>query len=138
MQDLLQRCLFWAGWGQFSILIASALVPFQLDWQRALGSLPRLHRQMYWVYGGYVVLGIVSLALINVLCASELAAGSLLARGVCLYGMVFWGVRLCLQAVFDVREHLTRWWLKMGYHGLTVLFLCLTAIYGWGAFGPRH
>jgi hypothetical protein len=137
MQDLLERCLFYAGCGQLSILIASALVPFQLDWQQTLGGLPRLHRQMYWVYGGYVVLGIVALALISLICSRELSDGSLLSRAVCLYAAVFWGVRLGLQAVFDVREHLTRWWLRAGYHVLTMLFLCLTVIYIWGAFGPR-
>ena len=137
MQDVLEHCLFYAGCGQLSILVASALVPFQLDWRQTLGGLPRPHRQMYWVYGGYVVLGIVSLALISLFCARELAAGSLLARGVCLYAAVFWGVRLALQAVFDVREHLTRWWLTAGYHGLTLLFVALTVVYGWAAFGPR-
>src|SRR5689334_15590676 len=50
-----------AGGVQLSILIASALVPLRLDWKESLGSLPRLHRQLYWVYGGYVVLAIMSL-----------------------------------------------------------------------------
>ena len=50
-----------------------------------------------------------------------------------MYGAVFWGVRLCLQAVFDVKPHLTAWWLTAGYHTLTVLFLSFTAVYGYAA-----
>jgi len=86
---------------------------------------------MYWTYGGYVVLGIITLGVISLACADELAAGSRLARMVCGYGAVFWGVRLGLQAVFDVKPHLTAWWLKAGYHTLSVLFLCFTAVYGY-------
>ena len=61
---------------------------------------------MHWVYGGYVVLAIVAFALISVLNADELARGSGLARGICCYMAVFWGVRLGLQAVFEMRPYL--------------------------------
>ncbi len=118
-----------AGVGQLGILVASALVPFRLNWSRDLAPLPRLHRQMYWTYGGYVVLGIVALGLTSLLCADKLAGGSRLARAVCLYGAAFWGARLVLQAVFDVKPHLTAWWLVAGYHLLTGLFLFFTAVY---------
>jgi hypothetical protein len=122
-----------AGAGQLSVLIASALVPFRLNWKRDLAPLPTLHRQMYWTYGGYVVLGIIALGAMSLACADELAAGSRLARAVCSYGTVFWGVRLGLQAVFDVKPHLTAWWLAVGYHTLTVLFLFFTAVYAYAA-----
>ena len=117
------------GVGQLSILVAVALVPFRLNWKRDLASLPTLHRQMYWTYGGYVVLGIVTLGTICLTCADELAAGSRLARAVCAYGALFWGIRVSLQGVFDVKPHLTAWWLTTGYHTLTVLFLFFTAVY---------
>jgi hypothetical protein len=122
-----------AGAGQLCVLVASALVPIRLNWKRDLASLPRLHRQMYWTYGGYVVLGIVALGGTSLVCADELAGGSRLGRAVCLYGAVFWGVRLALQAVFDVKPHLTAWWLTAGYHLLTVLFLSFTAVYACAA-----
>jgi hypothetical protein len=122
-----------AGAGQLSVLVASALVPFRLNWKRDLATLPTLHRQMYWTYGGYVVLGIIALGAISLACADELAAGSRLARAVCSYGAVFWGVRLGLQAVFDVKPHLTGRWLAVGYHTLTVLFLFFTAVYAYAA-----
>jgi hypothetical protein len=91
---------------------------------------------MYWVYGGYVVLGITALGLVSMLNARALAEGSLLARCVCAYIAVFWGIRLSLQAVFDVKPHLTAWWLKGGYHALTVLFASFTALFAWAALRP--
>lgn len=133
MDETLARLIFAAGIGQFAILIASALVPRRLQWGSELQSLSRLHRQMYWVYGGYIVLSIVAFGSISVFNAAELAGGSGLARGFCLYVAVFWGIRLALQAYLDVKEHLTAWWLKVGYHGLTVLFLALTVVYTWAA-----
>jgi hypothetical protein len=129
----LSRWIFLAGVGQLCVLIASALVPFRLKWREELRCLPRLHRQMYWVYGGYVVLSIVAFALLSIWNAEELAGGSGLARGSCAYVALFWGIRVVLQAIFDVKEHLTAWWLKLGYFALTLLFAFFTIIYSWAA-----
>jgi hypothetical protein len=123
-----------AGAGQLCILIASSLVPFKLNFKRDLASLPTLHRQLYWIYGGYVVMCIITLGTISLACADELASGSRLARAVCIFGLLFWGIRLSLQAVLDVKPHLTAWWLTAGYHLLTVLFLFFTAVYGYAVF----
>jgi hypothetical protein len=131
----LANLIFAGGLAHFGILIASALVPFRLNWREEFAKLSPLHRQMYWVYGGYVVLSIVALGLISIVNSRELAAGTLLARSFCLYAAAFWGIRLSLQAVLDVKEHLTAWWLRLGYYTLTVVFLSLTLLYGWAAFG---
>ncbi len=136
--DVLTRLLFAAGVAQLGILIASALVPFRLNWRTELRSLSRLHRQMYWVYGGYVVMAIVAFALLSILNARELAGGTGLARGLCAYIAIFWGIRVALQGVFDVKEHLTAWWLKAGYFALTVLFAGFTIVYAWAAVGVAH
>jgi hypothetical protein len=127
--------IFVAGIGHLCVLAASALVPFRMNWRTELASLSRLHRQMYWVYGGYVVLSIVAFALLSLLNSTELASGTPLARGVCLYIAVFWGIRLVLQGIFDVKPHLTTWWLKLGYLMLSLLFAGFAAIYGWAAWG---
>jgi hypothetical protein len=132
----LATLIFAAGIGQLSVLIASALVPIRLQWRDAFQTLSPLHRQLYWVYGGYVVLSIVALALISLTSAEELASGSRLARAVCLYVALFWGIRLSLQGVLEVREHLTAWWLKAGYHTLTVLFASFTLLFAWAALRP--
>ena len=133
MQETLTTLIVVAGAGQLSVLCASALVPFRLNWRKELAGLSRLHRQMYWIYGGYVVLAIVAFALISLCNAREMAGGSGLARGVCAYIAVFWGVRVSLQAVLDVKPHLTAWWLRLGYHTLTVLFVFFSLVYACAA-----
>jgi hypothetical protein len=133
MREHLPTALFVAGWLQLCVLIASSLVPLRLNWQTSLAGLPRLHRQLYWIYGGYVVLGIISNGLVALVCADELASGTRLARCVCGYIAVFWGVRLSLQAFLDVKEHLAAWWLHASYHTLTVLFLTFTVLFAYAA-----
>jgi hypothetical protein len=133
MDAALAHLVFFAGVGQVGVLIASAIVPFRLNWRHELRGLSRLHRQMYWVYGGYVVLSIVAFAWLSVVHSRELASGSGLARGISAYIAVFWGIRLALQAVFDVKAHLTAWWLKAGYFVLTLLFAGFTVVYTWAA-----
>jgi len=122
-----------AGVGQLLVLAAALLVPARLDWKATFRPLPRLHRQMYWTYGGYVLMAIAANGLVSVVNASELAGGSVLARSVCLYIALFWGVRLVLQAIFDASPYLTTWWLKLGYRTLTVLFAFFTTVFGWAA-----
>jgi len=130
---MLANLVFIAGFLQLSVLVASALVPVRLDWRNVFKALPKLHRQLYWVYGGYVVLGIIANGLVCIFNANELAAGSGLARCACGYIAIFWGVRLSLQAVLDVKPHLSVWWLKAGYHTLTLLFASFTALFAWAA-----
>lgn len=129
MREYLPTLIFLAGLAQLSVLVASALVPIRLNWRTEFAKLSRLHRQMYWTYGGYTVLSIIALGLICVVNPHELASGSRLARSVCTYIAIFWGIRLSLQAVLDVKEHLTAWWLIAGECVLTVLFLFFTAVF---------
>jgi hypothetical protein len=133
MDTTLARLVFLAGIGQLCVLIASALVPFRLNWRGELHCLSRLHRQMYWVYGGYIVLSILAFAALSIFDSRELASGSALARGFCAYVAVFWGIRVGLQAVFDVKGYLPTWWLKAGYFALTLMFAALTVVYTWAA-----
>jgi hypothetical protein len=133
MNHSLTHLIFLAGLGQLTILIASALVPFLLNWRAELRDLSRLHRQMYWVYGGYVVLSIIAFAILSILNPGELASGSGLARGFCAYVAVFWGIRLALQAVFEVKQYLNTWWIKAAYSALTLMFAAFTIVYSWAA-----
>jgi hypothetical protein len=129
----LEQLIQLAGAAQLAVLVASSLVPFQLDWKSIMVPLPRLHRQMYWTYGGYVVMAIIFNGVVCLAAAAELAAGGRLARVVCGYIAVFWGVRLGLQAVFDVKPFLTAWWLRAGYHLLTALFAGFTILFVYAA-----
>ncbi len=129
----LSTWIWLAGFAHWSVLIASALVPIKLRWHTELSVLKPLHRQMYWTYGGYVVMSIIAFGVICVSCSEELAAGSRLARVVCGYIAIFWAVRLCLQAIFDVKPHLTHWTFKLGYHTLTVVFISFTVLFAYAA-----
>jgi hypothetical protein len=133
MNEHLPTLIFVAGCLQLCVLIASSLVPLRLNWMTSLAGLTRLHRQLYWTYGGYVVLAIMANGLVCVINADELAAGSPLARCVCGYLAIFWGVRLSLQPFLDVKEHLATWWLHAGYHTLSVLFASFTAFFAFAA-----
>lgn len=124
------------GFAQLSVLIASVQVPRMLDWPHVLATLPRLVRQLYWIYAWYVVLAIVALGSISILCAAELATGSLLARAFCSYAALFWGIRLALQRVLDVGPHLTTPGRRAGYHALTVVFTLATVLFVWAAVHP--
>jgi hypothetical protein len=42
---------------------------------------------------------------------------------------IFWGIRLSLQAVLDVKEYLTAWWLIAGECVLTILFLYFATVF---------
>lgn len=128
----LANAIFCTGIGQLCVLVASALVPVRLKWQSVLAPLPPLVRQLFWVYGGYVVLSIISLGTICIFHAEELAAGSGLARAFCAYATLFWGIRLSLQPFLSARHFLTTWWLRAGYHLLTFLFASFTLTLGWG------
>jgi len=133
--DLLTLALYFGGLCHFGILIASALTPGALNWRDHLATLPVLLRQMFWVYGAFIVLMIVSFGLITVFLAPELADGSPVARAFCGMVAVFWVARLGVQFfVFDPTPFLTRLVYKVGYHLLTVIFVTLVAIYTWGAF----
>jgi len=89
MNELLPTLIAAAGAGQLCVLIASALVPFRMNWRTELQSLSRLHRQMYWVYGGYVVLSILGFALLSLFNARELASNNTLAHDIYLYVAMF-------------------------------------------------
>ncbi len=135
MREYLPLFILIAGMGQLLILFASALVPIQLEWKQRLAELPRLVRQLFWVYGGYVVITIIAQGVLAIAMSETLASGTPLARMVCGYSAVFWGVRLALQAWLDVKIFLTNLWLKLGYHILTAGFVYLTIVYAWAAMG---
>jgi hypothetical protein len=123
------------GIAHLLILTASAMVPFRLKWRETLAPLPRLHRQMYVIYGGYIVLSIVTFSALSLVLSHEMAGGTPLARAVNGYIAVFWGVRVALQGVMDVGPYLSSGLDRLGYRGLTLIFLFLTLLHAWAALG---
>lgn len=122
----------------FVVLIASALTPRVLDWRANLAALHPFLRRLFWVYGCFIVLVIVSFGVLTLFHADELASGGSLSRSVCAMIALFWLARLGVQFfVFDARPFLTTTFLRLGYHGLTLLFIALVFIYGCAALNPH-
>ena len=118
----------------FGTLLASFCVPQVLDWRAELSKLDRLTRQLIWVHGAFIVLVILGFGVISLTLAAQLAAGTILARGVCLFIALFWAARLAVQFfVFDARPFLTRQLWKVGYHGLTAVFVYQVLAYSFVA-----
>ena len=121
---------------QWSVLIASALVPISLNWRQELATLSSIVAQLFWTYGGYLVGAIVFLGTASLLWADEIAAGRGLGRGVAVATAAFWGVRLLLGwFVFDSEPFLDRTWKRLGYELLNVNFVLLTTLYAVVAVG---
>ena len=126
-----------AGLAHFGILIASAMVPRVLNWHGALATLPRMLRQLFWVYGVFIVMVIIGFGTLTLAFAPTLASGSPLARGFCAFVAIFWTARLAVQFfVFDLRPYLTKAWLRWGSHALTLVFVYVSVIYGAAALWP--
>jgi hypothetical protein len=135
----LHHALLVAGAMHFFILIASAMVPKVLDWKTELAKLTPFLRTLFWVYGVFIVLTIVSFGTLTLLHADAMARGETVARSVAAVMAVFWGARLVVQCfVFEARPVLTKAWMKLGYHALTVAFVFLAAAYTWAAIAPAY
>ena len=118
----------------FVILIASALTPRVLDWRANLAALHPFLRRLFWVYGSFIVFVIVSFGTLTLFHANELASGAAFPRAVCAIIAIFWLARLAVQFfVFDAKPFLTTTFLRIGYHGLTLLFAALVFIYSCAA-----
>ena len=126
----LDQFVFAAGIIQFGILIASAHVPFVLDWRKELSGLSPFVRRLFWVYGVFIALAIVGFASTSVLYPAELAQGHGLGRAVSILIGGFWTGRLLVQFfVFDARPVLKTAYLRCGYQALTIAFLYLSAVF---------
>ncbi len=134
---LLELLIVIGGVLHFCTLIGSAQVPRELRFRDELPKLPPLMRHWILVAGGYVILCIIGFGLVSLCMPRQLASGEPLARAVCAFIAVFWSMRLLIQFfVFDARPYLRNWFLRIGYHGLTVVFTYHALVYGAAAFGP--
>jgi hypothetical protein len=132
----LQSLIFVSGVLHFGTLVASAAVPQVLDWKAELRKLAPLSRQLIWVHGLFIVLTIIGFGMLTICCSEELALRAPLARSVCGFIAFFWLARLFVQFfVFDAKPFLKSTFLKIGYHGLTVVFIYQAAVLSWAALG---
>jgi hypothetical protein len=122
-----------AGCAHLVSLGAIIAAPRQLNWTAELARLPKLLRQMCNAYHYYTTATIAACGLASLFLADELAQTSGLSRALCGYIALFWAVRLVLQFSYDSRPHLTTAALRLGYHGLSALFVAFIGFYGWAA-----
>jgi hypothetical protein len=116
---------------QLLILIASASTPRVLNWRTNLAALHPFLRNLFWVYGAFIVMVIIAFATLTFLHAEAMAAQEPVARSLCVFIAIFWGARLVVQfAIFDPRPFLTNWLYRFGYHALTIAFAFLIFVYG--------
>lgn len=120
-----------AGLAHLISLSAIIYAPIHLGWHDALGRVSKLLRQMGQVYHYYTAGTIVAMGLVSIFCASDLVSGTPLARSICGYIALFWIARLGVQIYYDFRPHVSRLWLKLGYHALSALFVVFGVLYGW-------
>lgn len=125
----METLLFIAGLIQISIMSASLLVPFVLDYTNAFSALKPMVRKIFWVYGVYLAGTILFLGLLSTIYPEDLMTGGVMNFILAFY-LIFWGARLYLQLfVYEMKEHLREWWMKLGYHMLTIAFTYLTGVY---------
>ena len=133
----LETLIFISGILHLGTLLGSAQVPKELNFRDELPKVAPLMRHWILVAGLYVVLNLIAFGVISMCFSNELASGKPLARAFCAYVAIFWGVRLVIQFfVFDARPYLRNWFLTIGYHGLTVVFLWQTTVFGYAAISP--
>lgn len=127
----METLIFIAGLIQISILSASLLVPFVLDYTNAFSSLKPMVRKLMWVYGVYLAGMILFLGLLSTIYPNDLLGGGVMNFILAFY-LIFWGVRLYLQLfVYKMKEHLSEWWMKLGYNLLTIAFTYLSGVYAY-------
>ncbi len=101
-----------------------------LNWRKELKGLAKLSRQLIWVHGGYIVATIIAFGLASIFLTAHLTDGTVLSRFVCGFIGLFWLGRLVIALFFfDAGEQTKTTFLKFGYHGLTVVFGFLAAVY---------
>ena len=127
----LSHLLLLAGLLHLAITTAGLTMTLVLNWRRNLAALDALTRHIIWTHGGFVLLTIVGFGVVSLAFPHALASGEPLARAVCGFIAAFWLVRLLIAFfLFDATPHLTSLPLKLGYHGLTVVFTFFVLCYG--------
>ncbi len=125
----MKQLIFFAGIIQLSILSASILTPFVLDYKNAFSLLKPMLRKIFLVYSIYIFATILFLGLLSAIYPAELLKGGAM-KLILLFYILFWGARVWLQFFYyDMSEFLTKKWMKTGYHLLSIGFIFITIVY---------
>ncbi len=124
-------CLWLGSLGHFCILGASFQVPKRLGWHEDLPKLSRFNRKVFWTYGAFIVLCIVSFGILTCVLHGELLQGDKAAVAISVFIGVFWAARVGTDLFYFKHEDWPRGWeFEVGHVALTFLFSCLTVLFG--------
>jgi alginate O-acetyltransferase complex protein AlgI len=131
----LSNAIYAAALGQLLMLMASFQVPARLGWKQDIPKLTRFNQKVFWVYGFYILLSIVSFALLTWRLHDEFLAGELAARWIAGFIAVFWTVRVLVDIFwYDHRDWPAGNALVAGHALVSSLFCTLAAVYWFVAF----
>lgn len=119
-----------AGIGQLMIVAISLAVPRVLRWREEMAKLRPILRQLFWIYGGYILSFNLAFGLLSTLAPHWLLDGSPLAAAVTGFITLYWAVRLTLQFVFDRRDFPRAVRYRVAEVVMISLFAFLVATYG--------
>ncbi|HEX6275511.1 MAG TPA: hypothetical protein VFZ53_20865 [Polyangiaceae bacterium] len=121
-----------AGVGQLGLALGSLALPRVLDWRADTAKLVPLTRKVFWTYAGYIWATNVCFGVLSVTAPGALLDGSTLARVVGGYITAYWGARVLIQLFyFDRADAPEGFHYRVAEGGLTLLFVGLTAVYGY-------
>jgi hypothetical protein len=122
--------LWVVGAGHFVILLASAQVPYRLNWNEDLKFLMPFNRKLLWVQSGFTVLTIIAFGALTLALHAELLRGDRAALGLAAFMGLYWTSRILVDAFYFSHDD----WPKgrefvVGHMLLTALFSTLAASY---------
>lgn len=92
------KTLLWlAGGLQAVVFGANFVIPGRLEFDKNLGGVPPMIRQIFKVHHAYIVAVVAFFSALCFLYPAELAGGSPLGRFVCGFMALFWAARLPVQ-----------------------------------------
>ncbi|BDS08961.1 hypothetical protein NT6N_40010 [Oceaniferula spumae] len=130
--ELIRTAVILAGVGQLILVVASAVIPRCLDWKGPLGTLPKLMRQLFWTYAGYILGMHLFFGVISTFGTGLLLDGTRQAAILCALMMTWWAVRIGLQFFCFDRKGIPQTRFNVMAEVLLVcLFLFLAITYGY-------
>jgi hypothetical protein len=126
----LSHAIYVAAIAHLVVLIASFQVPSRLGWKLDVPKLTRFNQKIFWVYGLYIVLCIVSFAVLTWQLHDSFLAGDPAARWLAGFIAVFWTVRVLIDVFwYDHRDWPAGNSLVVGHALVTSLFTALATVY---------
>jgi Membrane bound O-acyl transferase family len=135
----LSHAIYAAALGHLVVLIASVQAPARLGWKYDIPKLTRFNQKVFWVYGSYILLSIVSFAALTWRLHDAFLAGELAARWMAGFIAIFWTVRVLIDLFwYDHRDWPQGNALVAGHALATSLFCTLAVVYWFTALSPAR